>query len=219
MVKDLHIRDIDDKIHSQLGGTADQLGVSVNSIVKDAIDKWLKKQSQIPKKHDVILYADDKSMASLLRSMDRLTKEANLFRTFCGPTNYKSAKLLKKLNWFDGTIHPYDSKATNFGRYMAQIVDKISNGSKKKPVCMFDFIIEDISKSSLKEAIRLEEIYDRNRLPGMTFCAYRTNTLMESKINDMMELFAYHDQIFILNADEVHKLHLTQESPHKLLLN
>lgn len=219
MPKDLHIREIDDKIHSQLGNTADDLGVSVNSIVKDAIDKWFEQRLQIPKKHHLVLYADDDSMIALLRSMDRLTKEANLFRTFCGPTDYSSVKLLKKLDWFDGTVHPYNSKLANFGRYTAQIIDKISKGSKKKPVCWFDFIIEDISKSSLKEAIRLEEMYNKNRLDGMTFCTYRTSTLMDAKINDMIELFSHHDEVFVLKEDEVYKLHITKESPHKLLLN
>jgi len=86
-------------------------------------------------------------------------------------------------------------------------------------VCWFDFIIEDISKSSLKEAIRLEEMYNKNRLDGMTFCTYRTSTLMDAKINDMIELFSYHDEVFVLKEDEVYKLHITKESPHKLLLN
>ena len=219
MVKELHIRDIDDKIHSKLGDSADQLGVSVNSIVKDAIDKWLKKQSQIPKKHDLILYADDNSLTTLLKSTDRLTKDGNLFKTFCGSPNHKSVKLLKKLNWFDGTVHPYNSKAKNFGPYTAQIVEKIAKSSKKNPVCWFDLIIEDISKSSLKEAIRLEAIYDKNRLPGMTYCTYRTETLLNAKISDMMELFSHHDQVFILQDDELFKLHVTKESVHKLFLN
>lgn len=219
MVKDLHIRDIDAKIHSQLGEAADQLGISVNSVVKDAIDKWLKTQSQIPKKHDLVLYADDNSMIHLLKSMDRITKEANLFKTFCGPPAYKAVKLLKKLNWFDATVHPYNSRAKNFEHYYAQVVEKIIKGSKKKPICLFDFIIEDISKSSLKEAIKLEAMFDKNRLHGMTFCPYRTNTVISAEIEDMMELFSHHDRIFILKEEEVYKLHVTTESVHKLFLN
>lgn len=219
MPKDLHIREIDNKIHSQLGSAADELGVSINSIVKDAIDKWFEQRTLIPKKHNLVLYADDESMTALLRSMDRLTKEANLFRAFCGPNDYSSVKLLKKLDWFDGTVYPYNSKLANFGRYTAQIVNKISIGSKKKSVCWFDFIIEDISKYSLKEAIRLEEMYNKNRLAGMTFCTYRTSTLLDAKINDLIDLFSHHDEVFVLKEDEVYKLHITKESVHKLLLN
>jgi len=219
MVKDLHIRDIDTKIHSQLGEAADQLGISVNSIVKDAIDRWLKAQSQTPKKHDLVLYADDKSMIHLIKSMDRITKEANLFKTFCGPPAYKAVKLLKKLNWFDATIHPYNSRAKNFEHYYAQIAEKIIKGSKKKAICLFGFISGDISKSSFKEAVKLEAMIDENRLQGMTFCPYRTNTVISAEIGDMMELFSHHDRIFILKGGEVYKLHLTTESVHKLFLN
>ena len=165
------------------------------------------------------MYADDNSMIHLLKSMDRITKEANLFKTFCGPPIYRAVKLLKKLNWFDATIHPYNSQAKNFVHYYAQITEKIITGSKKKPICLFDFIIEDISKSSLREAIKLEAMFDKNRLQGMTFCPYRTNTVISAEIADMMELFSHHDRIFILKEEEVYKLHVTTESVHKLFLN
>ena len=39
----LIIRGFDDQVHDQLGKIANQRGVSINSIVKDAVDKWLKK--------------------------------------------------------------------------------------------------------------------------------------------------------------------------------
>ena len=48
MGKDLHIRDIDEKEHSQLTKISDDMGVSINSIVKDAIDKWLLQKNEIP---------------------------------------------------------------------------------------------------------------------------------------------------------------------------
>ena len=50
MTRDLLIRGFNDEIHSQLGELAQEKGVSINSIVKDAVDKWLKQQSDIPKK-------------------------------------------------------------------------------------------------------------------------------------------------------------------------
>jgi predicted HicB family RNase H-like nuclease len=50
MTHDLLIRGFNDEIHSQLGELAKEKGVSINSIVKDAVDKWLKQQSDIPKK-------------------------------------------------------------------------------------------------------------------------------------------------------------------------
>lgn len=219
MTKDLSIRGFDEKTHSKLNQIASQRGVSVNSIVKDLVDKWLEKQSQIRKKHDLILYSDDESMAWLLKSIDKILKDGSWFRTFCGPSSYKSVKLLKKLDWFDSTVYPYNSQNKSFGRYTAQIVDKIAKESDKKPVCWFDFVIEDISNSSLKEAIHLESQYDENRLPGMTFCNYRLDTLLSAGINDLMELFSHHDQVFVLKDKELVKMHITRESVQKLILD
>ena len=56
MTHNLTLRGFDDKVHSKLGELANQRGVSINSIVKDAVDKWLQLQSQIPKKHFLIIY-------------------------------------------------------------------------------------------------------------------------------------------------------------------
>ncbi|HYJ02888.1 MAG TPA: plasmid partition protein ParG [Nitrososphaeraceae archaeon] len=108
MVHDLLVRGFDDEIHSQLGELAKEKGVSINSIVKDAVDKWLKQQqSDIPKKHYLLIYSDDDSILGLLKSMDRLAKESDLFRCFCGPPSTNSSKLLSKLNWYNGIVMPY----------------------------------------------------------------------------------------------------------------
>ena len=88
MTHNLIVRGFDNQVHSKLGEVANQRGVSINSIIKDAVDKWLKEQqSQVPKKHYLIIYSDDKSMQGLLKSMDRFAKEGDLFRCFCGPPN------------------------------------------------------------------------------------------------------------------------------------
>ena len=115
MTHDLLVRGFDDEIHSQLGELAKEKGVSINSIVKDAVDKWLKQQqSDIPKKHYLLIYSDNDdsgggndSILGLLKSMDKLAKESDLFRCFCGPPSTIATKLLSKLNWYDGTVMPY----------------------------------------------------------------------------------------------------------------
>ena len=84
MPHDLLIRGFDDKIHSQLGELAKDKGVSINSIVKDAVDKWIKQQPDIPKKHYLLIYSNDESILGLLKSMDRLAKESDLIRCFFG---------------------------------------------------------------------------------------------------------------------------------------
>lgn len=219
VTKNLSIRGFDDKTHAKLNEAATQLGVSVNSIVKDLVDKWLEKQSGVRKKHDLILYSDDESMSWLLKSINHVVEGGEWFRTFCSPPSYKTAKVLSKMNWFDSTIIPYDSKAKNFGKYTAQIVERISKTAEKNPVCWFDFVIEDVANSSLKEAIRLESMYDKNRLPGMTFCIYKLDTLLNAEINDLLDLFSHHDQVFILKNQKLVKLHVTNESVHKLILD
>ena len=104
----LIIRGFDDQVHEKLGEIANQRGVSINSIVKDAVDIWLKKQqSEVPRKHHLVIYSDDESMMRLLKSMDKLAKEGNLFRCFFGPPRNPSIELLSKLKWYDGTIKPY----------------------------------------------------------------------------------------------------------------
>src|ERR1051326_9283403 len=101
MTRDLIIRGVDDQVHADLGKIANQKGVSINSIVKDAVDKWLKHQKEIPKKHHLVIYSDDKSMIGLVKSMDRLAKESNLFRCFCGPPDSKEPEFLSKLNCYN----------------------------------------------------------------------------------------------------------------------
>ncbi len=219
MARDLLVRGFDNKTHSQLGDIADEMGVSLNSIVKDAVDKWLKQQSRIPHKHDLILYDDDTSVQSLIKSVDRIAKEGDLFRSYCGPPTDSAVKLLSKLKWFNGTIKPYSATKKNISGYCGKVMANVKKQAKGKQVCCMDFVLGDIAKHSLKHAIKIESGYNSGRIPGLMFCPYKTETLLDAGISDMMDLFYEHDQIFILKDDELHKLHVTKESVHKLFLN
>ena len=253
MVHDLIIRGFDDKIHAQLGKLANQKGVSINSIVKDAVDKWLKQQQlQLPRKHHLVIHSDDDSIIGLIKSMDRLAKEGNLFRCFCGPPGSQSSELLSKLNWYDATIEPYyygsarittagsaiyqdkdglplqrqqqlnlqsQQNQKNIMKYFGRIIENIAKNTNNKQVCCLDFLINDVAKASLKQALTIEKVYDNNRLAGSTYCTYKTATLLNSEIKNMLELFELHDQIFLLNGDAVSTLHVTKENIHKLFLN
>ena len=77
----------------------------------------------------------------------------------------------------------------------------------------------DIAKFYLKQALTIEEAYDNSRIPGLMYCTYKTQTLLDSEIKDIIELFEMHDQIFIVKNDEVYKLHVTKENVHKLFLH
>ena len=87
MTRNLIIRGFDDKVHSQLGELSRQKGVSITSIVKDAVDKWLKQQKEIPRIHHFIIYDDDESIEQLLISTDKLAKEGEWFRCFISSLN------------------------------------------------------------------------------------------------------------------------------------
>ena len=211
MIHDLIIRGFDDKIHAQLGKLANQKGVSINSIVKDAVDKWLKQQqSQLPRKHYLVIHSDDDSIIGLIRSMDRLAKEGDLFRCFCAPPGSQSSEILSKLNWYDATIEPYYynfasvttegsaiyqdkvhrlrlqqpqlQNQKNIMKYFGRIIENIAKNSNNKQVCCLDFLINDVAKASLKEALTIEKAYDNNRLAGLTYCTYKTTTLLNSEI-------------------------------------
>jgi ParG len=241
MTHNLIVRGFDDQVHTKLGEVANQRGVSINSIVKDAVDKWLKEQqSQVPKKHYLIIYPDDDSILGLLKSMDRLAKEEDLFRCFCGPPNSASTNLLAKLSWHNGTVEPYYysdniqvgktqqahqqsqmqiQSQKNILKYFVKVVNNIASNSNRKQVCCLDFLINDVAKSSFKQALAIEKVYDNSRIPGLVYCTYKTETLLGSEIKDMIELFEMHDQIFIVKDDEVYKLHITKDNVHKLFLN
>jgi hypothetical protein len=233
MAHNIMIRGFDDQVYTKLGDMANQKGVSINSIVKDAVDKWLKQQSQIPKKHHLIIYSENESMMGLLKSIDRMAKDADLFRCFCGPPDNPSLSFLSKMKWYDGTVKPYYSSTqdqkqedksqnqdqTSIVDYCSKVVENISKNANSKAVCCMDFLIDDITKSSLKDALALERLYDSGRIPGLMYCTYKTGTLLNAEIKDIIELFDNHDEVFIVKQDEVYKLHITKENAHKLFLN
>ena len=250
MTHNLIVRGFDDQIHEKLGEIANQRGVSINSIVKDAVDVWLKKQqSEIPRKHHLVIYSDDESMMRLLKSMDKLAKEGNLFRCFFGPPRNPSIELLSRLKWYDGTVKPYPYSSVtqskdeqhdlslqqqqqiqaqaqtqaqsqkNIMKYCGKVIENVVKNANNNQVCCMDFVINDVGKDSLRQALIVEKAYDDNRIAGLMYCTYKTNSLLNSEIKDLIELFEMHDQIFILKEDEVYKLHITKENVHKLFLS
>lgn len=221
MVQNLIIRGFDDDIHSQLGDLSRQKGVSINSIVKDAVDQWLKQQKEIPRRHHLLIYDNEKSVKSLLESIDELAKKGECFRCFVRSSDPSINDLLEnKLKWFDGATVSYNKQSQkDLWKYCTSIVQNISKNSKNKEVCCVNFLINDIANSSIKDAISIEKIYDENRLQGIIFCSYRTNNLLGAPITDMIEMFDLHEQIFIVRDKQVYKLHVTKENVHKLFLS
>ncbi|MGB8086119.1 MAG: hypothetical protein WCF07_07510, partial [Nitrososphaeraceae archaeon] len=193
MTHNLIIRGFDDQVHEKLGEIANQRGVSINSIVKDAVDVWLKKQqSEIPRKHHLVIYSDDESMMRLLKSMDKLAKEGNLFRCFFGPPRNPSIELLSRLKWYDGTVKPYPyslaaqskdeqhelslqqqhqqqiqaqaqaqaQSQKNIMKYCGRVIENVVKNANNNQVCCMYFVIYDVGKDSLRQALIVEKAYD-----------------------------------------------------------
>ena len=74
-------------------------------------------------------------------------------------------------------------------------------------------------KNHYPQALKIEHEYNKSRMGGLMFCPYKTSDLLSDGINDMMELFEEHDQIFVLKGDKLYKMHLTLESVHKMIMS
>ena len=219
LTKDILVRGFDDQTHAELGKKAEQMSVSVNSIVKDAVEQWLDKKTHAPHVHDLLIYSDEKSMNSFLKSLDRMANGTDWFKSFMAPPKHHTEKVLSKMNWHNGTIKPYKPKGMDELKYCGQVIQKIVKESKEKPLCCVDFVITDVANNSFRKAMEIEKAYDESRLPGLMFCPYKASDLMNSDITDMIELLMLHDRIFIIKNDDIYKLHITKESIHKIFLN
>lgn len=220
MTKNLIVRGFDDKTHAELGDLARQKGVSINSIIKDAVDKWLEKQqSSAPKKHHLVLYDNDDSIVSMLKSVDSLARDSGWFRCYAGPPDARLSKYLGNMGWFEGTTLPYEPEKQSVLKYCSAAMDRIAKNASDRHVCCMDFLINDVARSSLKRAIDIEHAYDDDRISGFMFCTYRTDTLLHADMSSIVDLFELHDQVFIIKESDVYKLHITKENVHKLFLS
>ena len=104
-------------------------------------------------------------------------------------------------------------------KYCNIVIENVVKNADNKPVCCMDFLINDVGKDSAKTGVDFREVYDENRIPGLMYCTYKTDNLLNSQIKDLIELFEMHDQIFILKEEEVYRLHITKENVHKLFLS
>ena len=219
MTRNLIIRGFDDEIHSQLGNQSKKKGVSINSIVKDAVDQWLKKQNEIPKRHHLLLYDNQESIQRLMRSLDKMTQKDEWFKCFVRSSDTSITEAVENLDWFDGTLVPFKQSQKDKMKYIKEILQNIWQKSDKKEILLVDFLINDIASSSISEAISLEQEYDKNRLEGLVFCAYEMTNLFNASTSEMIQMFDSHDQVFLLNDNQIFKIHITKENIHKLLLS
>jgi hypothetical protein len=172
MAKNLIVRGFDDDTHSQLGQVAREKGVSINSIVRHDVDRWLQQKITIPKKHHLKLYDSDDSMISLLKSIEGLAKKSEWFRCYAGAPLSGISKCVNNLGWFEGTILPYEPDKQNVFKYCGVTMERIAQSANNRQICCMDFLINVVAKSSLKKAIEIEHAYDNDRISGFMFCVF-----------------------------------------------
>ena len=220
MTKDLLVRGFDDEIHTKLGDVAGKMGVSLNSIVKDAVDKWLEAKSQITKKHELIMYADNEALRNLLKSMHRITENNDIFNACCGPEDHPGMQYLVKHGWFNGTVEPYKNFLENPNAYGKKLLKKIGTNADKEQFLVLAFLTGNLAeKKSVSESVDFCKWYDDQNVEGITHCVADVKDILSANFEDMLHLFETHDQIFIAKRDSLYKIHVTKENIHKLFLN
>ncbi|QMU53587.1 MAG: hypothetical protein GKS07_00860 [Nitrosopumilus sp.] len=220
MTKDLLVRGLDDETHTELGKISGQTGVSLNSIVKDAVDKWISNNSKITKKHELLLYADDESLKHLLKSVTRMAQNDDVFKACCGPKSHIGMQLLAKQGWFDGTIEPYDKFLDNPNAYGKKVLEKVGKKIDKTQLMVLAFLTGDLAdKKSVSDSACFCQWYHRQGVEGITHCIANAKNILSGNVNDILDLFDAHDQVFIAKKDSLYKVHVTKENVHKLFLN
>lgn len=211
MVKDLLVRGLDDSIHSELSTVASKQSVSINSIVKDAVEKWLQKNNHSWKKHDLVLYTDDQSFADLISDIDRLAMVNRFAKIFYGPQDNGFGKIAEKNNW---QIHANNEE----NRTVA--INKIAKETRGERSCCIDFELDRIFQEyGIAHVLALEKKYNYTRQISLLYCFYEYANLIKEKPDQIIKLFQEHDQVFLLQESGLFKIHLSRENAHKLFLN
>jgi len=218
VAKTLYVRTISDSVHDKLSDLSQKQGVTVGSIIEEAVDEWVKQKQDIPTKHYLVLYADKDSLLNFLRKIEELTKEG-WAKVCLGPDSLEGIKFLKKRHWMDVTISPYVQGIKNPEKYSAEVFDKVVKEESDTKSVFMGFMTGDIAERfSLKKANDVERIFNSKFESGITFCPFNLNTTMDSSMADILELIAEHDKAFVLKKNAIFELNLSKTNHSKLLL-
>ena len=218
MSKVLYVRGFNEKLHGELDEQAKKDGVSPASILENAFEEWLKNKQEIPTKHYLVLYSDDKSLLNFVRRVNDLNED-DWFRVTCGPQSHPGVKFLKKHGWFDATISPYTQGIKKPEKYAPKFFDHLRKVSADKQTCFIGFMTEDIAQHfSLQKASEAEKIGNTKRIGGVVFCPYDTRKLNGFNFTEIFKIFEDHDEIFVLKENEVYKINVDKTNHAKLFL-
>ena len=124
---------------------------------------------------------------------------------------------LIKRDWPDGTIKPYDKFYQNPTEYAKKLIQSIPI-DKNKQLLIAAFLTGDLARNSIKKAAKFCEWYDEKKVPGITHCIAPTQTIMQNKIEDILELFNCHEQVFIIKNKKLHRLRVIEENFYALVV-
>jgi len=217
MSKTLYVRTFNETMYDQLSDHSQKQGVTVGSIIEDAVGKWLKHKHVIPASHNLVLYSDEDSLLNFLKKMEELTKD-DWTRVTLGPDSHDGKKFLKKKNWIDVTISPYAQGIKKPEKYSAKVFDKVAKEvSGKKSVFMGFMTGDSAGRFSLNKANELEKIASAKITSGIIFCLFDMTRLMNSSMVSLLELIDEHDKVYVLKKNEIFELNISKTNHSKTL--
>jgi hypothetical protein len=221
MVKDLFVRDFDEKLHVKATQIAANNHTTLASIVTDAIDKWIKNYEKVRHRHSLILYSDEISLSKILREIDKLASD-NWLKSFCGSTKHSGIQILNKRKWFDATANNYDEFLEKPQEAATKVLENINNeiGSSRRLLPLtVAFLVEDLArKESVKKAAGFCEWYERKSTPGITFCIASARNILTASFDDLFNLFDAHTGVFLVKNNKIYRLRLDDEHFYSLLV-
>ena len=221
MVKDLFVRDFDEKLHVKATQIAANNHATLASIVTDAVDKWIKNYEKVRHRHNLILYSDEISLNKILGEIDKLASD-NWLKSFCGSTKHSGIQILNKRKWFDATANNYDEFLEKPQEAATKVLENINNeiGSSRRLLPLtVAFLVEDLArKESVKKAAGFCEWYERKSTPGITFCIANARNVLTSSFDDLFNLFDAHTGVFLVKSNKIYRLRLDDEHFYSLLV-
>jgi hypothetical protein len=221
MVKDLFVRDFDEKLHTKATQIATNDRITLASIVTDAVDKWIKNYEKNRHRHNLILYSDEISLSKILDEIDKLASD-NWFKSFCGPTKHYGIQILNKRKWFDATANHYEEFLEKPQETATKVHETINNkvkGSSRLFPLTVAFLVEDLArKESVRKAADFCEWYERKSTPGITYCITNARNVLSGSFDDLFNLLNVHNGVFLAKSSKIYKLRLDDEHFYSLLV-
>ena len=97
---------------------------------------------------------------------------------------------------------------------------KIGSKMDRNQLMVLAFLTGDLAdKKSVSTSTSFCQWYHKQGVEGITHCIANAKDVLSGNLDDVLELFDTHDQVFIMKKDSLYKLHTSKENIHKLFLN